>query len=470
MRKNEGPRADTPGLFERLSYGSGDFGFNLYWTTVSAFLLIFYTDSFGLDPKVAGTMLLATKIVDAFADPLMGAIADRTRSRWGRFRPWLLWAAIPLAASGVLTFTTPHLDSQAKLVYAYATFALMMVIYSVINIPYGALSAVLTSDPRARTQINSFRFVGAFLGGTFVTYCTPKLVALLGQAGQQIMGPASAESSDVLGWQLTMALYGVIACALFVNLFRVTRERVLPINDVQVSPLRDIQDLGKNQPWMILFALALVVMVTISTRMGAAAYYMKYYVGRPDQTALFLTVYGVALAAGSLLTPPLARLFGRKPLMIALLILVGLLSIAFYFLPRNQLLAAYVLQALIGICLGPKSPLTFAMYADTADYTEYTTGRRATAMTFSAAIFAQKLGGAIASAVIGWVLATLGYVANQAQSGASLQGMVWLMSIVPGVLALIAAGIMVFYSLTDRKLADIQRELAERKSANFDQL
>ncbi len=216
---------------------------------------------------------------------------------------------------------------------------------------------------------------------------------------------------------------------------------------------------------MVLFVLALVIMVTISTRLGAAAYYMKYYVGRPDQTGWFLTVYGFALAGGSLITPLLTRMLDKKRLMIVLLILVGVLSIGFYFLPKGQMLAAYILQIAIGLCLGPKSPLTFSMYADTADYTEYKTGRRATAMTFSAATFAQKLGGALASAVIGWVLASLGYVANQAQTGASQQGILWLMSQVPGVLALIAAGLMCFYDLDDKRLATIQAELTARKTA-----
>ena len=444
--------AAPPGWLEKISYGSGDFGFNLYWTTISAFLLIFYTDSFGLNAAAAGTMLLTTKLVDAFADPIMGAVADRTRTRWGRFRPWLLWAAVPLAASGVLTFTTPDLDSTAKLIYAYATFALMMVIYSVINIPYGALSGVLTSEPQARTQLNSFRFVGGFLGGTFVTYMTPKLVKVLGGA------------NEVLGWQLTMTIYGIIACVLFVTLFLTARERVEPIAEKKVSPWKDIGDLLQNRPWLIMFVLALVVMVTISTRMGASAYYIKYYVGKPDQTATFLTVYGVALAAGSLITPLLTRFIDKRRLLIILMVLVGILSSAFFFIPKDQIMLMYGLQIAIGLCLGPKSPLTFSMYADCADYNEWKTGRRATAMTFAAATFSQKLGGALASFVIASVLASLGYVANQAQSGASQTGIVLLISIVPGALALLAAVIMCFYNLTDKRLAEIQAALAERKS------
>jgi glycoside/pentoside/hexuronide:cation symporter, GPH family len=456
----DGSAANKPGLFERLSYGAGDFGFNLYWTTISAFLLIFYTDSFGLDPRVAGTMLLTTKLVDSVVDPLMGAISDRTKTKWGRYRPWLLWAAIPLAASAVLTFTTPDLDSTPKLIYAYATFAIMMAIYSVINIPYGALSGVLTNDPQARTQINSFRFVGGFLGGTFVTYCTPKLVDWF---AANVGG-----GNEVVGWQLTMTLYGIIACALFFNMFAVTRERIEPIQEQKVSPWRDVADLSQNRPWMILFVLALVIMVTISTRMGAAPYYMKYYFERPDQTAMFLTVYGFALAAGALLTPVMARFLDKKTLLITLMTLVGILSIGFYFVPKGNLPLAFAMQIAIGLCLGPKSPLTFSMYADTADYTEYKTGRRATAMTFSAATFAQKLGGALASAVIGWVLASLGYVANQAQGGASQQGILLLMSVVPGALALLSAVIMVAYDLNDKRLADVQAELNSRKAKKDD--
>ena len=443
-----------PGWLEKLSYGSGDFGFNLYWTTISAFLLIFYTDSFGLDPKVAGTMLLATRIFDAFVDPAVGAFADRTKSRWGRFRPWLIWGAFPLAVAGVLTFTTPHLEGDLKLLYAYGTFTLLMVAYSAANIPYGALSGVLTNDPQARTQINSFRFVGGFLGGTLVTYATPVLVKQFGGA------------NEVLGWQLTMALYGAVACLLLFNLVRQTRERVTPILDAATSPLSDMADLTRNRPWMVLFGLSLLVMVTISTRLGASAYYVKYYDGHKALLAWFTPAYLIALAVGSLMTPLLTRFVDKRRLMMILMILVGMLSILFYFIPRDQILIVFGLHVLIGLCLGPKSPLTFAMYADSADYNEHRTGRRATAMTFSAASFAQKLGGALASAVIGWVLAYMGYKANTVQTGASQTGILILMSLVPGAIALSAAALMGLYNLTDARLKDIQAELGARKESS----
>lgn len=453
MNKTTYQTVSEPGWLEKLSYGSGDFGFNLYWTTISAFLLIFYTDSFGLDPRVAGTMLLATRIFDAFVDPAVGAFADRTRSRWGRFRPWLIWGAFPLAVAGVLTFTTPHLGGTGKLVYAYATFTLLMVAYSAANIPYGALSGVLTNAPQARTQINSFRFVGGFLGGTLVTYATPLLVKRFGGG------------NEVLGWQLTMALYGLIACLLLFNLFRQTHERVVPVQDVAASPLRDMADLIQNRPWMVLFGLSLLVMVTISTRLGASAYYVKYYSGHKALLAWFTPAYLIALAVGSLMTPLLTRFVDKRRLMIILMILVGMLSIAFYFIPRDQIFVVFALHVVIGLCLGPKSPLTFAMYADSADFNEYRTGRRATAMTFSAASFAQKLGGALASAVIGWVLAYMGYKANTVQSGASQTGILILMSLVPGGMALTAAALMGLYNLSDSRLKVIQAELATRKGS-----
>ena len=441
-----------PGWFEKLSYGSGDFGFNLYWTTITASLLKYYTDSFGLAAGAAGTMLLATKIVDACVDPMVGGMADRTKSKWGRFRPWLLWGGVPLAILGVIAFTVPPLHGSSKLIYAYVTFSLLMIAYSVANIPYGALSGVITNDPRTRTQINSFRFVGAFIGGTFVTYLSPQLVAYLGHG------------NDGLGWQLTMGACGIFALMLFLNLFFQVRERVEPLSEKAENPLKDISDLLRNRPWLIMFGLSMIVMVTIATRAGASLYYVDYVMGDKSQEKYFVPVYLAALAVGSLLTPVLSSWMEKRRLMIVLMIAVAALCFAFYFVPPTNLPLVYGLHIAIGLCLGPKSPLTFAMYADSADYNEYRTGRRATAMTFAAASFSQKLGGALASAVIGWVLAALGYIANTVQTGASQGGIILLMSVVPGVLALVAAVLMLFYNLSDARLIEIQDALFDRKA------
>ncbi len=437
--------------YEKFTFGAGDFGFNLYWTSISAFLMIFYTDVFGISAAAAGTMLLTTKIIDAITDPIMGIIADRTKTKWGRYRPWFLWIAIPMAASGVITFSVPDISEGGKLIYAYATFAIMMVIYTMINIPYNALSGVMTNEPQERTQLNSFRFVGGFLGGTFVTYCTPKLVKFLGNG------------NEVLGWQLTMVVYGIIASILFFNIFKNTKERIVPVSTEVNNPLTDLSDLLKNRPWIILFVFALTLMITITLRMGSSAYYMKYYIGMPDLNASFLTIYGIALALGALATPFMTKFIDKKLLMISLMFLVGLFSMSFFFIPKTNITLIFIMQFLTGFCLGPKSPLAFSMYADCADYTEYKTGRRATGLTFAAATFSQKLGGALASFIIGGILSSMGYVANAAQTASSEHGILILVSIIPGIVAILSGCVMIFYNLDKNLILKINQELENRK-------
>ncbi|MGA9658325.1 MAG: MFS transporter [Asticcacaulis sp.] len=441
-----------PGLLEKLSYGTGDLAFNFYWTTLSAFGLIFYTDVFGISPIAAGTMLLVSRIFDAFSDPVIGALADRTQTRFGRFRPYLMGGIIPLSILGIVTFSVPNLSEPMKLVYAYISYNLLMLAYTVCNIPYNALSGVMSANTQDRTTLNSFRFVGGFLGGTIVTYCTPWLVAKLG-------GGTAAQ-----GWPLTMAIYGVVAIAILSFLFSKARERIAPPLGQKTNPLADIADLMRNRPWLVLFALALIIMVTITLRMSTSAYYMRYVVERPDLIGGFLTLYGISLAAGAACTPILTRFFDKKHLMMGLMALVALLSISFYFIPKDQIVLMFVMQILIGLCLGPKSPLAYSMYADTADFTEYKTGRRATAMTYAAATFSQKLGGALASFIIGAALSSVGYVANAAQSADSRQSILLLMSIAPGIVAAIAVATVSFYSLNKTRMAEITQELLRRRS------
>lgn len=438
-------------LREKLSYGIGDFGFNLYWANISAFLLIFYTDVMGLAAGAVGTMMLVTKLADAVADPFMGAIADRTRTRWGRFRPYLLFAAVPLAITGVLTWTVPDLDGGGRLLWAYATFTLMMFVYTVLSMPYSALSGVMTADSQQRTTLISFRFIAAFAGTTLVNWLTLDLVRWLGRGDEQ------------LGWQLTMALYGVVAIATFVAVFANTRERIEPPPQQRSTMRQDVLDLLGNKPWLVLFVLALVIMVTIVMRSGSLVYYLKYYVDRPELTGLFLGSYSVALAVGAALTPLLTRLMDKRRLMMGLMAGVGVISCAMYFVPKEHIWVMFALNTLVGLLLGPKSPLAFSMYADCADYTEWKTGRRATAMTFAAAAFSQKLGGAVASAAIAWMLAAMGYVANQAQSDASRLGIVLVLTVIPGAVALVAVWVMRAYPLDDAALLRIQEELQERR-------
>ena len=440
-------------LREKVGYGIGDFGFNLYWANISAFLLIFYTDVMGLAAAAVGTMMLVTKLVDAVTDPLMGAIADRTRSRWGRFRPWMLYGAVPLALAGVLTWTVPDLEGNGRLLWAYATFTLMMLAYTVLAMPYSALSGVITGDSQQRTTLISFRFIAAFAGTTVVNWLTLDLVRWLGRGDEQ------------LGWQLTLGAYGVVAVACFLAVFLSTRERIEPPPQQSSTMRQDVSDLLHNRPWLVLFALALIIMVTIVMRSGSLVYYLKYHVDRPGLTGLFLGMYSIALAVGAASTPLMTRFFDKRRLLMWLMAAVGVLSCAMFFVPADAVWTMLALNCAIGLLLGPKSPLAFSMYADCADYTEWKTGRRATAMTFAAATFSQKLGGALASAVIAWMLAAMGYVANQAQSDASRMGIVLLLTVIPGVVALAAAWVMRLYPLGDRELARIQDELRLRREA-----
>jgi GPH family glycoside/pentoside/hexuronide:cation symporter len=438
---------------EKVSYGVADMGFNFYWANIATFLTYFYTDVFGITAAAAASMLAIIKIVNACTDPLMAAIADRTDTRWGKFRPWLLWMALPLACAGVLTYTTPDLSADGKLVWAYATYLLLMVCYTGINIPYNALSGVISSAPQERADVNGARFLAAFIGSTIVTAASLKLVKWLGAGDERA------------GWQATMVVWGVAASAMFLITFLNTRERIKPIPGQQGSVLQDLRDLTRNRPWVVLFVLALVIMVSITLRGTTAIYYFKYYVGRPDLVASFVPSYMAAAAAGAALSPVMTRLIDKKHLLILLMTCTAALSCGFYFVPKDAVGTMFALQIGLGFVMGPKSPLCFAMYADTADYNEWKTGRRATAMTFAAATFSQKLGTAVAVAVIGWVFTSLGYVANAAQTSGSLHGILLLMSFIPGAFALAAAGVMLFYGLDAATLKRVQHELAERKAA-----
>jgi GPH family glycoside/pentoside/hexuronide:cation symporter len=436
---------------EKISYGVADMGFNFYWTNIATFLLIYYTDVFGISAAAAASMMFMIKIINAFTDPMIGAAADRTSTRWGKFRPYLIWVPLPLACAAVLTYTTPDLSADGKIIWAYGSYLAMMVCYTCINIPYNALSGVLSADPQERSTVNGLRFIFAFAGGTVVTAATPALVHWLGGG------------NDKLGWQLTMLTWSVFASLLFVLTFLNTCERIAPVSTQQSNIWQDVRDLSQNRPWVALFFLALIIMITITLRTSSAAYYFKYVVQRPELMATFVPAYMLSAAAGASLTPLMTRFVDKKKLMMILMTITAVLSSAFFFVPKDQVWLMFALQIGMGLALGPKSPLAFSMYADTADYNEWRTGRRATAMTFAAATFSQKLGTAIAVAVIGSIFTQLGYVANAVQSAGSQAGIVWLMSFIPAAFALLAVAVMFFYNLDNNKLLQIQADLDARK-------
>ena len=435
---------------ERLGYGVGDAGFNFYWALIGGYLAAFYTDTLGLTAATAASVILISKIIDAFTDPVMGAVADRTETRFGKFRPYLIYASIPMGIAAMLAFTTPDLSYTGKTIWAFSTYTIMMIFYTILSTPYSSLSGVITGDIQERNLLVSIRFIFAFGASAQIGFFTPKLIALLG------------ESDPQLGWQMTVGLYGIIAAIIFYITFITTKERVQPPATQKSSPLNDIKDLLKSRPWLILFVLALVLMITFTLRAGSTFYYFKYYVEQESLIGPYLFCQSIALGAGCFLTPFLTKLFDKRKLLIALMMIVCLLSVIYFFIPKDMIWAMFTLNILISLALGPKSPLTWSMYADTADYNEWKTGRRATAMTFSAATFAQKLGSAGGSFAMLALLAFLGYEANEAQSNASLGGINFLHTALPGIFAGVAAVVVIFYNLDNKKLNQIQTDLANQ--------
>lgn len=439
-----------------LGYGLGDVGFGVYWKTFEVWLLFYYTDIFGITAAQAGAIMLVTRLVDAVYDIGIGMVADRTNTRWGKFRPYLLWMSVPLAAAGVLTFTTPNLDGGGKLLYAYVTYIFAMMMYSSANIPYGAMLGVITPDVKQRTTVSTCKLVGAFLGGTLFTPLIPKLAKALGNG------------NEAAGWQRAMIVLGVVAVGLMLTTFAVTRERVAPPAQQKTVIRRDLGDLVRNGPWMVLFLLGFIVILTIAIRNAAFAYYIRYYAQIPpgeleNVRYWFFVATQAPMALGAACTPFFSRFFDKKQLFTLLMVAVAALCGLLFIVPRNAVWAMFAVNIGISFVLGPKSVLSWAMFADSADYSEWKTGRRATGLVFSAATFSVKLGGGIAVWMSGVLLDFVGYVPNREQTATALTGIVALSSLIPGACALLAAGVVRLYSLTGERLEGIQKDLESRR-------
>ncbi|RPI02787.1 MAG: MFS transporter [Calditrichaeota bacterium] len=436
---------------EKIGYGLGDTASNFYWQMFMNFLLFFYTDVFGISAAVAGTMFLVVRIWDTANDPIMGMIADRTNTRWGKFRPWLLWGALPIGIIGVLTFTTPDFSMNGKIIYAYITYTLMIMAYTVVNIPYSALMGVLTPNSLDRTSISSYRFVLAFVAAFIVQGATLPLVKLFGQGNQQV------------GFKWTMVVYSVAAIALFVTTFALTRERVHPPKDQGTSLKNDLKDLMHNRPWLVMFLIGIFALTYNCIRSGAIIYYFKYFVGNAALTSTFMMSGTAAVIVGVMATKWFSQKFGKRNLYIILMSLTTLFSVLFYFIPKDQIVLIFAMHIVISFVLAPTAPLIWAMYADTADYSEWKSGRRATGLVFSAASFAQKMGYTIGGALAGWLLAYYGFKANVVQTEATQNGIRLLISIIPAVGSALAAFTALFYTLDEPFMKKIENELTLRK-------
>ena len=448
--KDSVPAAIRIPFKEKIGYSLGDAGSNLYWKTLEFFLIIYYTDVFGISAAAAGTLLLVTRLADAGADLVMGSVADGTRTRWGRFRPYLLWGVVPMAVAGVFTFTTPSLGGSAKLIYAYLTYGALMLAYTAVNTPYTALMGVMTPNSVERTSIASIRFVGAFTAGLFVQYFTLRFVKLFGQG------------SDAHGWQRTMVLYGVIAIVLLVLCFLSTHERVIPAQRHPANIKRDLRNLFDSRPWLILIVVQLITLSAFAIEGSVSAYYFKYFVKRQDLLGLFLASNGIAYLAAVLSTGHFVKWVGKKKLFIVSLWLGSAVVALFSFAAPSDIRLIFVLQVVSSFMFGFKSPLVFAMFADAADYAEWRTGHRITGLVLASAIFSTKIGMAIGGWFFGLILAYCGYVANVGQAGRSLHGIVSSMSWIPCAMVTIAAAAMAFYSLDDAFMLKIENDLAMR--------
>lgn len=438
---------------EKLGYGVGDTASHFVWDMVGFWILIFYTDTFGISAAVAGTIMLIARVWDMISDPIMGIIADRTNTRWGKFRPYLLWMALPYSILAVMTFSTPDLGQTGKIIYAGATYLLLMTVFTAINLPYSSLGAVMSSDSNERAGLNSYRFVFAFAGQLIVTGTALYLAKYFGGG------------DNAKGYQYTLILFSVISFILFMITFSATKERVSPPPKQKSNLKKDIKDLFNNRPWVILFFVGIISFVMFALQNLSIAYYFKYYVGSEEQVQIFNIVGTIALIAGIPLSKPLARRFGNKNVFMASTFISGLFFVLLYLPNNDDVIAFYVLNILAKITYAPAVPLLWTMLADTADYSEWKTGRRATGLVFSAATFAQKAGWGLGGALAGWLLAMYQFIPNVDQSAEAITGIKLMISVFPGVLYIMCGFILFFYTINRETNLEMQKELESRRIA-----
>lgn len=452
---------------EKISYGFGDFASCLYWKSISDFLPIFYTDVLGITAVAAGTLQGVSRSFDAIFDIIIGMLGDRTKSRWGKFRPYLLFTCIPMAVLGVLTFYVPDFDAKGRLTWAYLTYNALMLIYTTINIPYTAMLGVLTPNTAERATLSSYKFIGAFGGGIVITACLLQTTKVGGWLNA---------STPAQGWFWSFVIVGAISTLSFLLVFFNTKERVQPSKGQQTSVVRDLRDLFTNRPWWILLATTITFIFFCSLRGSVETYYFKYYVG-PQKllgrtwdweslVSIFKTSNQALSLVGAFFVPFVVRRLGGKPTFVLLFAVAIVSTAAFAFLPPDQIGLILGINALGSISGGPLSALMAAMYADTADYAEWKTGRRATGLVFSASIFAQKFGWGWGGAISLIMLNSVGFVANQTQTPETLRGLVHLMSLYPAAFGILAVLILVIlYPLNETKMTQISADLKNRREA-----
>lgn len=523
-------------LAEKIGYAFGDGAANIAWRGVATFLFIFYTDVFGLSPVTVGVLFLVARFSDGISDVLMGIIGDRTNSKYGKFRPWILWTAIPLAVILSLLFTSPEFNDTGKIIYAYLTYILFTLIYTANNIPYGALMAVMTGDDKERTSLGSFRMVGAFGGGMLVQGALLFLVAYFGNINPTVIVdkidnekyrvevsasetienvniktkngiaqfawgdssltiedniPSNRKSFSIIadenyiftvegeeeltnkdisiidqkrGYSNSMYVMSIILALLMFITFYTTKERVKPPADQKNNLKQDVKDLISNKPWLILLIIGLLFNIYNSIKQGIVIIYFTHYLNNQLLAASFLIGLMIASVLGAMITTPLSKKIGKRNLFIYALVFSGAVNALLMFCGPNDIEAIFTIGIIseIGAAIFPT--LFFVMLGDAADYSEFKNGRRATGLIYSAGSFATKFGGGIAGAIIGLVLGAFHYNGQDAQAiSGAIPGIIMLMSWIPAIITIIAAGLMLLYPLNQVKMNEITSELNFRR-------
>ncbi len=487
---------------EKAGYSLGDAAANFVFMTMILFQSNFYIDVFGLTAIAAGNIILIARLWDAFFDPLMGVVADRTHTRWGRFRPWVLWTALPWCVVMYFAYRTPSGFSAGGLfAYAVLTNIALMTLYSMNNMPYSALGGVMTGDVDERAKLNSFRFVSVNVAQFLVGGLTLPLVAKFSGANHDLQR----------GWSLTMGLWAVVCLIFFIITFATTRERIQPEPRQKSTPRQDFGDLLRNRPWMVMFVFTLVHFAILSLRGGA---HYNYYHSFADKGALYdwlhsLGLTGAPLAPGApapggllewlgyivhadradlahsnvadvansiinmigtgtiviviLLSPKLAQRFGKKTVAVVGFALTTIMSAALYFVSPTNVSGMVLMTVLWSLVYAPTIPLLWAMFAEVADYSEWKNHRRATGVVFATICFALKAGLSLGSASLLWLLGIYGYQANQPQTARTLEGIRLSSSIYVAVLFAVCTVLLAAFKINQRLARQIATELADRR-------
>jgi len=468
-------KTQTITLKDKIGYGFGDMASSMFWKIFGMYLAFFYTDVFRIPAAAAATMFLITRLLDAVVDPMLGILADRTKTRWGKYRPYLLWIAIPFAVMGAITFYTPDFGATGKLVYAYITYITMMIVYSAINVPYASLLGVMSSDPQERNTLSSYRMAFAFIG-SFVTFMLLQpLVDYFGKGGAR--SAVENISTEPMAWTKAVAIIGAICVVLFYLCFRYTKERVVEIKESseKTSIAKDLKLLFQNKPWWILVATGLAALMFNALRDTVAVYYFRYYILDSYKmaatgwtlTTIYFLVGQAANLLGVTLAAPMSNKYGKKNTYILAMVLAAILSCGFFF--TKDVVGIMILQIAVSICAGYVLPLLWSMFSDICDHQELTTGRRAAGLIFSSSSMSQKFGWAIGPAIVLWILAAFNYITPPegvdfvTQPDSAIFGMKLLMSLLPAIACTLAVIGMLFYPLSDKHVKEIAEELEKKR-------